>query len=81
MHKVIQLISNFYITKYASFYKSTCSLGELDEKLNHAKFSIFLNFEKKNCKVDFFFKNHLTKQLCSMSSKCLALCASHICKK
>ncbi len=27
------------------------------------------------------FFNHLTKKLCSMDSKCLALSASHMCRK
>ncbi len=27
------------------------------------------------------FKNHLIRKLCSMSSKCLALDASHMCRK
>ncbi len=27
------------------------------------------------------FKNHLTKQICSMGSKCIALGVDHMCKK
>jgi hypothetical protein len=46
-----------YKKKHARFYKSTCSLDELDEKPNHSKISKFWNFEKKGCKTkDSFFK-------------------------
>jgi hypothetical protein len=36
---VIQLISKKLYKKNAPFYVSTCSLDELDKKLNHTKMS------------------------------------------
>jgi len=39
VHKIIQLISNFWQNKYALFYESTCSLDEFDEKPNYMKIS------------------------------------------
>jgi hypothetical protein len=76
------LISNLFCTKkHAPFYESTCSLDELDEKPNHVKISKSLIFEGKDCKANNSFLNHLTKRLCSMGSKCLALGVGHMCKK
>jgi hypothetical protein len=62
-------------------YESTCSLDELDEKLNYTKISKSWNFEKKGARKKANFFNHLTKQLCSMGPKCLALGGGHMCKK
>jgi hypothetical protein len=56
-------------------------LNELDEKPNHTKISKFLNFEGKVTRQRIHFFNHLMKKKCSMGSKCLALDASHMCKK
>jgi hypothetical protein len=48
MHKMMQLISNFlYQKNHASFYVITCSLGQVDENLNHMKISNSWNFETK----------------------------------
>jgi len=42
MHKVIQLISNFWYQKKKPFFnESTCSLDEVDEKPNYMKFQNF----------------------------------------
>jgi hypothetical protein len=42
MHKVIQLISNFWYQKKKPFFnESTCSLDEVDEKPNYMKISKF----------------------------------------
>ncbi len=43
--------------KHVSFFESTCSLGELDEKPNHTKISNSWNVEIK----DSFF-HHLAKK-------------------
>jgi hypothetical protein len=56
-------------------------LDELDEEPNHTKMSKFQNFEGKGCKAKDSFFNHLTKYIYSMGAKCLALSASHMCKK
>jgi hypothetical protein len=63
------------------FNESTWSLDELDEKLNHSKFSKSWNFERKGYKAkDSFFKL-FDKNICSMGSKCLALDVSHMWRK
>jgi hypothetical protein len=47
-------------------------LYELDKKPNYIKISRSLKFERKGYEEKDFFKNHLTKELYSMGSKCLA---------
>jgi hypothetical protein len=58
-------------------------LDGLDEKPNHTKNSKSSNFEGKSSKAKkkTHFLNHLIRKLCSMGSKCLALDASHMCRK
>jgi hypothetical protein len=59
-------------------YATTCSLGQLDEKINHMKIS---KLETKGYKENDSFLNHLANSLYSLSSKFLSLNASHMCKK
>jgi hypothetical protein len=63
------------------FYENTCSLGKLDEKLNHKKNSKFWNFERKGDMAKDSFFNHLAEKICLMGSKCLALGVTHMSKK
>jgi hypothetical protein len=35
---------------HASFYATTCSLNQFDEKISHMKILKFWNFETKGCK-------------------------------
>jgi hypothetical protein len=46
----------------------------------YKNFKVF-KFERKGYKEKDIFKNHLTKELCSMGSKCLAWSVGHMCKK
>jgi len=41
---------NIYKKNHVSFYATTCSLGQFDEKINHMKISNFWNFETKDYK-------------------------------
>jgi hypothetical protein len=47
IHKIVKLISKKLYKKYMYIYEITCSLGQLDEKINHMKISKFWNFESK----------------------------------
>ncbi len=40
---------------FASLYTTTCSLGELDEKINYMKILKSLNFKTKVCKGNHSF--------------------------
>ncbi len=71
----------FVQQKHVSFYESTCSLEELDEKPNYTKIFKSWNFEGKVCKEKDSFFWPFDKKLCSMGSKCLALGVDHMCKK
>jgi hypothetical protein len=51
-------------------------LDELDEKPNYTKIS-----KERTARKMTHYLNHLTKQLCSMDSKCLVLNVNHMCKK
>jgi hypothetical protein len=62
MHKVIQLISNFFYNKNIPlFIKSTCSLDELDKKPNHTKISKFKILKEKVARQKTHFFYHLAK--------------------
>jgi len=84
MHKVIQLISNFLHNKSMPLLCQyvMCSLDEFDEKPNHTKCqNLEILKERAPTREKTHFFNHLTKNLCLMGSKCLALCVGHMCKK
>jgi hypothetical protein len=82
MYKVIQLISNFLYNKnMPPFYESTCSLDQLDKKPNHTKCQSLKILKEKTARQRAHFLNHLTKKICSMSSKCLAIGVGHMCRK
>ncbi len=58
------------------------SLDEFDEKPNHTKCqSLDILKERAPIRERTHFFNRLTKKLCSMSSKCLALGVGHMCNK
>ncbi len=80
LHLVIDF-KLFVQEKHVSFYASTCSLGELDEKTNSIKNLKAWNFEPKGYKRNDFFFGHLVSCLYSLSSKFLALGANHMCMK
>jgi hypothetical protein len=56
-------------------------LDELDEKPNHTTMSNLENLKARVTRQRTLYFNHLTKKLCEMGSKCLALGANHMCKK
>jgi hypothetical protein len=45
------------------------------------KYQKFELLKEKASRQRTHFKNHLTKTLCSMGSKCVALDANHMCRK
>jgi hypothetical protein len=77
MHKVIQLISNFLYNK-----NMPLSMKIHVHYMNLMKNQIIQKFQSLEIlKKMIHFFNHLTKKLCSMGSKCLALGANHMCRK
>jgi len=53
----------FCMTKTCTFYESTCSLDELDEKPNYTKTSKSWNFEGKSSKESDFFLKTFEKKI------------------
>jgi hypothetical protein len=82
MHKVIPLISNFLYNK-----NMPSSMKIHVHRMNLMKNQIIQRFQsleilkKMVTRQRTHFLNHLTKNLCLMGSKCLALGASHMCMK
>jgi hypothetical protein len=72
MHKVIQLISNLLYNKNMP----PSMKNQIIQKFQSLK---IWNERVARQRTRFF--KHLTKKLCSMGSKCLALGASHMCRK
>jgi hypothetical protein len=44
------------LKEHVFLYATTCSLGQLDEKINHMKISKSCNFETKGCKENVYLK-------------------------
>jgi hypothetical protein len=69
----------FVQQKHAPFHESICSLYELDEKPNYAKFSKSLNFERKGCKEKDLKKKPFDKRIVFNGFKVSSLrCRSHV---
>jgi hypothetical protein len=82
MHKVIQLISDFLCNKnMALFMKIHVHYMNLIKNQIIQKLRSFEILKEKAVRKKIHFLNYLTKKLCSMSSKCLALGAHHMCNK
>jgi hypothetical protein len=59
-----------------------CSLGELDEKPNQAKFLKFWNFEKQGCKAKDYFCKPFGKKIMFNRFKMFSfMCKSHLQEK
>jgi hypothetical protein len=82
MHKVIQLISNFLCNKImppfmeVHAHRMNLMKNKIIQKCQSCE---ILKGRVTRQRIHFF--NHLTKKICSMSSKSLALGASHMYKK
>jgi hypothetical protein len=84
MHKIIQLISNFFNNKNMSFsMKVHVHSVNLMKNQIIQKFQSLEIFKDRVTKQRTHFFNDLAKKKfnCSMGSKCLALGVGHMCKK
>ncbi len=82
MHKVIQLISNFFSNKnMLHFMKVHVHWMNLMKNQIKQKVQSFEILKERATRQRIHLKNHLIKKLCSMGSKCLPLDVSHTCKK
>jgi hypothetical protein len=82
MHKIIQLISNFLYNKNMplSMKVHVHWINLMKNQIIQKCQSLEISKERASRQRTHFL-NHLTKTLCSMGSKCVALGASHMCKK
>jgi hypothetical protein len=72
----------WFLKKHVYFYATTCSLCQLDEKINQMTIWKFWNFEAKGFKGnDSFFKSFNWMLFTSLGSKFIALDVCHMCKK
>jgi len=73
MHKVLQLISNFFRNKIMPLsMKVHVHYMNLMKNQIIQKFQSFEILKERAIRKRIHFFNHLTKTLCSMGSKCLA---------
>jgi hypothetical protein len=82
MFKVIQLISTKLFNKNMTpFMKVHVHWMNLMKNQIIQKFQSFEILKERDVRKRTRFLNHFIKILCSVGSKCLALDASHMCKK
>jgi L-lactate utilization protein LutB len=82
MHKVIQLISIFLYNKnMPPSMKVRVNWTNSMKNQIIQKYQSFESLKERASRQKTHVFNHLTKQLCSMGSKCLTLGACHMCRK